>query len=105
MVTLILSFFFFLCYVGMETTFGGLIMTFAVEYAHWTKPQGAIVTAIFWGSLAVGRGFAIFVSNCCKHYWEHHLTNGRSCNKNSSRLACYFEVLFHPIYTGWKYGR
>jgi FHS family Na+ dependent glucose MFS transporter 1 len=66
MVTLILSFFFFLCYVGMETTFGGLIMTFAVEYAHWTKPQGAIVTAIFWGSLAVGRGFAIFVSNCCK---------------------------------------
>jgi hypothetical protein len=49
MVTLILSFFFFLCYVGMETTFGGLIMTFAVEYAHWTKPQGAIVTAIFWG--------------------------------------------------------
>lgn len=65
-VTLILSFFFFLCYVGMETTFGGLIMTFAVEFAHWTKPQGAIVTAIFWGSLAVGRGFAIFISNCCK---------------------------------------
>lgn len=65
MLTLVFSFFFFFCYVGMETTFGGLIMTFAVESAHWTKSQGAIVTAIFWGSLAVGRGFAIFISNCC----------------------------------------
>lgn len=66
MLTLVFSFFFFFCYVGMETTFGGLIMTFAVESAKWTKSQGAIVTAIFWGSLAVGRGFAIFISNCCK---------------------------------------
>ncbi|XP_052067625.1 uncharacterized protein LOC127706946 [Mytilus californianus] len=66
LVTLMFSFVFFLCYVGMETTFGGLVMTFAVEFAHWTKSQGAIVTSIFWGSLAMGRGFAIFISNCCK---------------------------------------
>ncbi|CAC5381924.1 NAGLT1 [Mytilus coruscus] len=66
LVTLMFSFVFFLCNVGMETTFGGLVMTFAVEFAHWTKSQGAIVTSIFWGSLAMGRGFAIFISNCCK---------------------------------------
>ena len=65
-VILVLMFFFFLAYIGMETTFGGLLMTFAVSEIHWSKDQGAIVTAIFWGSLAAGRGFSIFIANCCK---------------------------------------
>ncbi|KAK3103868.1 hypothetical protein FSP39_022518 [Pinctada imbricata] len=65
-IILVLMFLFFLSYVGMETTFGGLLMTFVVTHIHWSKNQGAIVTAIFWGSLAVGRGFSIFIANCCK---------------------------------------
>ena len=63
---LVIMFLFFLAYVGMETTFGGLIMTFTVEYMDWTKKQGTIVTSIFWGSLAVGRGMSIFIAGCCK---------------------------------------
>ncbi|XP_069132718.1 sodium-dependent glucose transporter 1-like [Argopecten irradians] len=63
---LLVMFLFFLSYIGMETTYGGLIMTFTVEYMDWNKNQGAIVTAIFWGSLAAGRGFSIFIAGCCK---------------------------------------
>lgn len=39
-------------------------MTFTVNFMGWTKDKGAIVTAIFWGSLAAGRGFSIFIANC-----------------------------------------
>ncbi|OWF50543.1 sodium-dependent glucose transporter 1-like [Mizuhopecten yessoensis] len=66
LVILLVMFLFFLSYIGMETTYGGLIMTFTVEYMDWNKNQGAIVTAIFWGSLAAGRGFSIFIAGCCK---------------------------------------
>lgn len=59
-----MMFLFFLAYIGMETTFGGLLMTFTVNFMGWTKDKGAIVTAIFWGSLAAGRGFSIFIANC-----------------------------------------
>ncbi|KAL3841363.1 hypothetical protein ACJMK2_019521 [Sinanodonta woodiana] len=59
---LTLLFFFFFAYVGMEVTYGGLIATFAVEFSHWSKDQGTVVTAIFWGALATGRGISIFVS-------------------------------------------
>lgn len=59
-----MMFLFFLAYIGMETTFGGLLMTFTVNFKGWTKDKGAIVTAIFWGSLAAGRGFSIFIANC-----------------------------------------
>ena len=59
-----MMFLFFLAYIGMETTFGGLLMTFTVSFMGWTKDKGAMVTAIFWGSLAAGRGFSIFIANC-----------------------------------------
>ncbi|KAK3608535.1 hypothetical protein CHS0354_010394 [Potamilus streckersoni] len=59
---LALLFFFFFAYVGMEVTYGGLIATFAVEFSHWSQGQGTVVTAIFWGALATGRGFSIFIS-------------------------------------------
>ncbi|KAL4224665.1 hypothetical protein ACF0H5_015362 [Mactra antiquata] len=56
---------FYFCYMGLEVTFGALVTTFAVEYNHWPKEQGAVVAAIFWGSLATGRGLSIFISRCC----------------------------------------
>lgn len=59
-----MMFLFFLAYIGMETTFGGLLMTFTVSFMGWTKDKGAMVTAIFWGFLAAGRGFSIFIANC-----------------------------------------
>lgn len=56
---------FFFCYVGMEVTYGALVTTFTVENNHWSKAEGATVAAIFWGSLATGRGVSIFIARCC----------------------------------------
>lgn len=64
---LALLFCFFLLYVGMEVTFGGLVTTFAVDSSlHWSRPQGATLAALFWGSIAVGRGMGIFIARCFK---------------------------------------
>jgi len=61
---LLLCIFFFL-YVGLEVAFGALVTTFTVDYNAWPKEQGATVTAIFWGAMATGRGFSIFIARCC----------------------------------------
>lgn len=53
---------FLFCYIGTEVTFGALVTTFAVKFNHWPQSRGAIVAAIFWGSLAAGRGLAIFIA-------------------------------------------
>ena len=61
---LVLLFFFYFLYVGMEVTYGGLILTFAVKYLGWTKSQGTLLTSVFWGSFALARGVAIFFGMC-----------------------------------------
>lgn len=63
-----LLFVFFLFYVGLEVAFGGLVTVFAVEseLTGWTRAQGATLAALFWGSIAAGRGLAIFVARCFK---------------------------------------
>ncbi|CAL1529611.1 unnamed protein product [Lymnaea stagnalis] len=63
-----LLFFFFLAYVGMEVTFGGLITTFAVgnPETNFTPSQGAALAALFWGCLALGRGISIFIARFFK---------------------------------------
>ncbi len=61
---LILLFVFYFLYVGMEVTYGGLIMTFSVKYLDWSKAEGTMLTSVFWGAFAVGRGMAIFLAKC-----------------------------------------
>ena len=56
---------FLLCYMGLEVTYGALITSFVVDFLHWPTAQGATVAAIFWGSLATGRGFSIFIARGC----------------------------------------
>ncbi|KAH9500475.1 hypothetical protein Btru_072010 [Bulinus truncatus] len=56
-----LLFFFFLVYVGLEVTFGGLITTFAEDYPY-TQSKGAMLAALFWGCLAAGRGMSIIIA-------------------------------------------
>ena len=52
----LLGIFFFL-YVGMETAFGTFISVFAVESdLKFSRPQGADVAAVFWGTFATMRG-------------------------------------------------
>ncbi|CAG5116215.1 unnamed protein product [Candidula unifasciata] len=65
---ILLLFFFFLAYMGMEATFGGLLMTFAVEYSAspLTLSEGATLTALFWGCLAFGRGCSICIARYLK---------------------------------------
>ncbi|TRY66961.1 hypothetical protein TCAL_09924 [Tigriopus californicus] len=54
---------FFFLYVGVEVTFGTFLTTFAVESdLQLTKPQGADLTAIFWGFFALMRFLSIFAA-------------------------------------------
>ncbi|CAI9732116.1 Hypothetical predicted protein [Octopus vulgaris] len=66
---LIALFIFFFMYVGMEVTFGGFIMIFAVEQFHWNKDNSVMLTSLFWGALATGRGISIFITRCCVPCW------------------------------------
>ncbi|RUS89551.1 hypothetical protein EGW08_002669, partial [Elysia chlorotica] len=61
-------FLFFLIYVGMEVTYGGLLPTFALGFPGVvdTPAGGATLVAMFWGSLALGRGMGIFVARWFK---------------------------------------
>ena len=63
-----LLFLFFFTYVGMEVTFGGLLPTFALGFpgAIDSSAGGATLVALFWGSVALGRGVAIFVARWFK---------------------------------------
>eukprot|EP00731_Ephydatia_muelleri_P000124 Em0001g124a len=55
--------FLFIClYCGMETSFGNLIFTFAVENLDFTKKDAALLNAVFWGTFTVGRFAAIFIA-------------------------------------------
>ena len=63
---LALLFFFYFLYVGMEVTYGGFLLAFAVEHLKWSKSQATIVTSVFWGSFAFGRGISILLARCCK---------------------------------------
>ncbi|GFN98763.1 sodium-dependent glucose transporter 1 [Plakobranchus ocellatus] len=61
-------FLFFFTYVGMEVTYGGLLPTFALDFPGVinSPAQGATLVALFWGSLAGGRGVAIFLAHWFK---------------------------------------
>ena len=61
---LVLLFFFYFLYSGMEVTYGGLIMTFSVKYLGWSKAEGTLLTSVFWGSFALSRGISIFFGVC-----------------------------------------
>ena len=63
--TLVLLFIFYFLYVGMEVTYGGLLLAFTVKQLKWTKKQGTRVTSVFWGSFAASRGISIFIARCC----------------------------------------
>uniref|UniRef100_A0A2C9JDN3 Uncharacterized protein n=1 Tax=Biomphalaria glabrata TaxID=6526 RepID=A0A2C9JDN3_BIOGL len=60
-----LLFLFFLVYVGLEVTFGGLITTFAEDFTP-TATKGATLAATFWGCLACGRGVSIIIARYFK---------------------------------------
>lgn len=61
---LILLFIFFFLYVGMEITYGGLLLTFVVDELGWSKAQGSLITSVFYGSFAAARGLGIFLAKC-----------------------------------------
>ena len=66
MLLLLSAFYFF--YVGMEVTYGGLIVKFAMKYMGWTQQKGTYLNSCFWGSFAVGRLLAIFLARCISSF-------------------------------------
>jgi fucose permease len=63
---IILLFLFNFVYVGMEVTYGGFVMSFAVDYLKWEKSDGTYVNALFWGSFALTRLLSIVVAKCLR---------------------------------------
>ena len=61
---LIMLFVFYFLYVGMEVTYGAFLMAFCVDYLQWDKTKGVLMTSVFWGSFAIGRGLAIPLAKC-----------------------------------------
>ncbi|KAI0238738.1 Sodium-dependent glucose transporter 1 [Lamellibrachia satsuma] len=61
---MVLMFIFYFLYVGAEVTYGGFVMKFAVSYMGWSKLKAAMLTSVFWGTFAFGRGIAIFLTRC-----------------------------------------
>ena len=53
---------FFISYAYMEEIIGTYGATFVVKQYGWSVQQGALVTSLYWGSLGVGRFFAIPIS-------------------------------------------
>jgi FHS family Na+ dependent glucose MFS transporter 1 len=49
-------------YVGSEVAFGGYVLTYSHLRLGFEEAQGQFVTAVYWGALAGGRFFAIFLS-------------------------------------------
>jgi len=45
-----------------QVAYGSLISIFTVKHHDWTTQQGALVTAVFWGSFAFGRFSAIILT-------------------------------------------
>jgi FHS family Na+ dependent glucose MFS transporter 1 len=49
-------------YVGSEVAFGGYVLTYSHLRLEFDEAQGQFLTAVYWGALAGGRFFAIFLS-------------------------------------------
>ena len=58
----ILLFCFMFCYVGLETAFGSLVLTFAVRGLDFSKQRAAYLTSVFWGTFAFARFFAVVLA-------------------------------------------
>eukprot|EP00118_Oscarella_pearsei_P015509 m.140356 g.140356 ORF g.140356 m.140356 type:complete len:551 (+) comp38299_c0_seq3:314-1966(+) len=56
---LALLFFFYFFYIGIEVTYGGFVASYAVCYLNMSKPTAAILTSVYWGTFALGRGLGI----------------------------------------------
>ena len=57
---LVILFFFMLCYIGSEVSYGSLLFTYAVEgKLQFEKQEAANITAVFWGLFAFTRLFSV----------------------------------------------
>jgi len=60
---LVLLFLFYALYVGLEVTYGGFILTYAVRGPpKMNKDRAAFLTSVFWGCFSVGRLLGIPLS-------------------------------------------
>ena len=59
---IILAFLRFGLYVGLELTFSGFVMAFAVKGMGWPKEKGLHLTTVYWGAFAASRIFSVFTA-------------------------------------------
>ena len=60
---LALLFFFYFAYVGIEVTYGGFVASYAVCHVGMSKSTAALLTSVYWGTFAVGRGLGVLFAS------------------------------------------
>lgn len=53
---------FFFAYTSVQDCVSNLLMTFVVKHLNFTKSDGSLITALFWGSFASFRFFGVFIA-------------------------------------------
>ena len=56
---LLLAFFMYFFFVGLEESYAGFVTTFVVKYLNWSKRSGALLPSMFWGTHAAARALAV----------------------------------------------
>ena len=91
---LVLMFFRFAIYVGLDIMTASFLMTFAVKGLGWDKDTGVALTSCFRGVYSIGRGssilFAVFISPS-----KMIIMNLVLINIGLGVLAAFFE--YHPL--------
>ena len=54
----------FLVYCAIEDSFGGLMMTFCLDYLKYDKKGGSLATSLYWACFSLGRFLGIFLVRC-----------------------------------------
>lgn len=49
---------------GWIDSFAGFLMSFSIRHLKWSKPQGSLVTTIFWVTYAIGNLMCVFLVQC-----------------------------------------
>merc|ERR1711953_224374 len=66
-IAVLLSSVFLFAYTGIETAFGGLISSFAVQWLHTDEATSAWLASVFWSALCINRIIAALLTSHIDH--------------------------------------
>ena len=57
---ILMIFVFYVLYCTIESEMGNFLVLFCVKFLGWSKSRSAVITAVFWMSFTISRGFGVF---------------------------------------------